>query len=275
MREQWFADDYELTQGFVRDVETREGLYRTPSPRGDDAVVAARQGDLWAAKRWGPGGFVLNVWFGDDTSREAVEEAYDEMLRAVAVVHRQVRWRRHLADGSIRECYGQLVQAIEPKAIGQRGVRFGVEVKVTAGVWNDVDPTTFFGVPGAPFNTALPLAAFERATGPMDEFSFLIEGPVTNPLVRAADNGGWSTTEWFKYTGVIPAGKSITVDSKAWTVVGGGGFVPNPAALSYGGGRFLTVWPQPPGLVPTVRLEGAGGGAGTRLTVTGRAAYLA
>jgi hypothetical protein len=96
VREDWWVDDWLVTDGWVRDVEMRTGLYQSAAKRGQNALVANRTGQLWTPKTFDQGTFTLNVWLGDDT-RTQVEQWWDLFLRAVSPGHRLCRYRRRVA----------------------------------------------------------------------------------------------------------------------------------------------------------------------------------
>lgn len=273
-REDWWVDDWMLTDGWLRDVEMRSGLYRSAAKRGQNALVANRTGQLWVPKTFDQGSFTLNLWLGDDT-RGQVEEWWDLFLRAVAPGHRLQRYRRTLAGGGSRYADGEVVSVIEPTPIGSLGIRCAVEVQVPDGVWWDYGgPVTDATAAGAALPKHLDLTQFALVTAPQERLVCQVDGPIQNPLVVSRTDG--VDGEWWTYDGVIPTGQSIVVGGGAdgWSLTGLGGFAPDPAKLRYSGPRYLVVPPAQPGDVPAVELRGTGGGAGTRLTVTGTPCWL-
>jgi hypothetical protein len=271
-RESWTVDGWTLTQGLVRDLEYRAGLYRTPAAEGADGNVSNRTGRIWRPKTHGPGSFVLAMWIGDAV-RSDVEALYDEMLRAVVHPHRLSVYRRTLADGTIRECSGDVIAAIEPSAIGQSAMRMGIEVNVPEGYWRGTYDKIAESSLSLGWSTQdVSLWGFSDSTAPMEHLTFRIDGPIQNP--RVGDRTDGVEGEWFQYMGTIPQGQALIVNSSTWAVTGSGGFVPNLAALNYSGRRFLPVVAAPPGAIPKVRITGTGTNNATRLTVTGREAFL-
>jgi hypothetical protein len=272
-REDWWVDDWLLTDGWLRDVEMRSGLYRSPAKRGQNGQVANRTGQLWAPKQFDQGTFTLNIWLGDDT-RSLVEQWWDLFLRAVTPGHRLQRYRRTLAGGGARYCYGEVIAAIEPTPIGNLGIRAAIEVQVPDGVWwDDAGPVTDATVAGPGLPQALALTSFAAVTAPQERLTTQVDGPINNPLVIATTDGDG---DWWTYDGAIPAGESIVVGggSDGWGATGLGGFVPNLGHLRYSGARYHNVPPARPGNTPSLQLRGTGGGATTKLTVTGTPAWL-
>lgn len=269
-REEWWADGWEITQGLVRDVEKRDGLYRTAAKRGGNVTIAAQHGDLWRPKKNGPGTFVLSLWLGGSTRAE-VEGYWDTLIRAVTPGHRLVRYQRRTASGEWREAWGEVVSAMEPTPHGQVLMRASVEVTIPAGRWQRQTDASA-ALPGT---GALTLGTFADSTAPLDDLTYRITGPITNPTVQDTTDVALGTLgDSFTWTGVIGAGQTLVVDSGKWTVTGEGGLsVPHVGPLSYTGDRFLTVPVAPPNGVPQVQMTGFNVGAGAGLTVTGRPAY--
>jgi hypothetical protein len=274
MREFWTADGWTITEGLVRDVEYRAGLYKTPGAVGEDADVSNRTGNLWRPKVHGPGSFVLNIWLGSN-DRATVEAYYDEVQRALVHPWRQTLFERGLANGTVRRCLGDVVAALEPQPSGQSLMRMSIEVNVPAAYWDGtVDRNAGIAMPGAAANGSVDLALtpFAASTAPMEKLTYKVTGPIDNPTVT--DRTDFANGEWLWYAGSIPAGQSLVVNSDTWQVTGLGGFVPNVAALNFSDRRFLWVPSARPGAVPTVRLTGSNVTAATRLDVSGREAFL-
>lgn len=270
-RETWHIDGWELTQGIVRDLEYRAGLYRTPAVDGTDSNVSNRTGRLWRPKTHGPGQFTLAVWLGG-ASRAEAERLYDELLRAVVHPHRLATYRRGLADGTARECSGDVTAALEPTAIGQQGMRLGIEVTVPRAYWRGtVLRTAQRTVPLGATVVTLPLPEFARSTAPMEGLTYRITGPVTSPTVADITDDG--VADSFTYSGVIGSGQTLVVNSDTWQVTGEG-FTPNQAAMNYTGRVFLPVVAARPGRTPTLRLTGTSMNTATTLRVSGYEAFL-
>ncbi|GAA2746176.1 hypothetical protein [Kitasatospora cinereorecta] len=274
-RERWLVDGYELTDGLVRDVEYRSGLVTTPAVVGANAAVPNRIGELWRPKHHGPGKFTLALWLAPRAGGwQAVEQAWEDLLRAIARPHRLLTFERYTAAGQLRRCQGEVLSALAPTPLGQSGMRVGVEVNVPAGYWESGDIAFEATAPGSPLPQDLDLDPFTDATAPMEQLAYRITGPITAPTVTDTSDGPGRNGDSFTYTGQIAAGQSLTVDSATWQLTGTGGLVPDPARLTNTGPAFLRLAPGRPGMPPSVRLTGTNPGAGTQLTVTGRRAYL-
>lgn len=269
MRERWWADSYELTQGVVRDVEYRDGLYSTPPLVGENVDVAGLDGEMWVPKRFGAGSFALNLWLGGETRRE-VEAAYSRILLAVARKHALVRYERQLADGTRRTCLGELVQSVEPKAIGQLGLRMGLEVRVPDAFWSDAtDVDTGALAVAGPYPQTVQLPALAGADAPMGTLRAALTGPLNGLRLVTPETG-----DYLAYSGLLAAGETLIVDAGAGTLTVPNGTAANLARVTYTGPRFLEVFPRPDGAPPQLRVEAASGSTGATLRVTGRRRYL-
>lgn len=271
-REQWFIDGYELTQGTVRDVEYRTGLYGTPAPVGDNLTVPGVTGERWVPKVHGPGAFTLALWLGDRTSRQAVEALHADLLRAAARTRDRPLWTRVLADGTSRLCYAEVRSSLAADPVGQRAMRVSIECSVPEGYWHGIAVPTHTSVVGTgATGTDLTLTSHADSTAPLERLAAKVFGPITAPRVvdrtLGVDGPGWF------YNGTIPNGAWLNVDADTWTVTSSG-FVHDLGLLTTTAARWLQVGPAKPGGTPKVALRGSALGAATKLTITGRSAYL-
>jgi hypothetical protein len=264
-REDWTAGAYLLTQGVVRDVEVREGLYGVAAVRGEDAATP-RHGRRWRRKPLDAGAFGLSLWLGANTRAE-LEAGYDELLRAVGRLDGLVRWQRTLAGGSSRECYGYLGEGPQPDPLGQLAMRLGLAVVVPAGLWQGVaDVPALALAVGATTNLDGELGT---STGPLTGLRVTITGPSTDTHVTDPRTG-----RGFTLQGTVAAGTTAVVDSGAWTVTGTSDRT--VANLLYDGPTFLEVTPgKLPGAYPQLAVAATNTTAATAVSVTGRASFLA
>lgn len=267
MRERWLIDGWELTQGLVRDVQTRGGLYGAAAMVGANVNVPNRRGDRWRPKVYGPSVFILNGWFGA-TSRTEWEGYWDDLLRAIAHPERLLLFTRYLAGGTVRVASGEVVAVFAPTAMGNLAATFAMEVHVPDGVWRSQIPATFSTVSALTSGQQIPMAVFIGNTAPNDELAVTLTGPMVNPTVAAADG-----TSSFTYMGTIPAGATLTVNSATWAITGVGVAV-NPAALSWTVYRYLSLPVAPPTLTPAIVLTAAGMTAASKIAVVGPLLFL-
>lgn len=273
------VDGYLFTSGATRQIETRAGLYRTTPMRGSDTSVYGRHGVLpGSRRRRDTGGFTASIWWWG-VDRDSAERQFEQLLRAASPTHRLATWVRGLGDGTPRSCAGRVVDAVEPEdlSLGQ-GFRARLAVQVPAGCWTDTTDTTDATPAGVVLPADLLLTSKARATLEMGDLRYLIVGPVTNPQVLVT--GDLAPGQSFTWAGTVPAGCTLTVDTGTWTVTGAGSsggtpFVPSLDLLSWTGDRILEVPPAAPGQIcPSVRLLGSQAGAGTQLSIVGRASFL-
>jgi hypothetical protein len=271
VRERWFIDDFELTQGYVREVEYRQGLYTTAELQGDNGQVPQRAGEVWRPKRRGAVGFAVNMWVaGED--RTEVERLYADVLQAIGDGTRLPLWRRHLANGTVRQTEAEVVGVITPTPVGNVAMRLSLEARAPAGVWEatvDAEQQTT-ARPGT--GTVLDMVNFgDDITAPLDQLVYVITGPATNPEVVDATVGAGDS---FRYAGTVPAGATLTINSETWGI-NGSGFTPDRGAFYHTGPRFMTLRTPMPRQYPRCRFNYANGGATTRLRVYGRPVYAA
>ncbi len=271
MRERWYADGWELTHGVVRDVEYRDGLYRSAPLSGENVEIGGMDGELWTPKRFGAGSFLLNLWLGGKTRAE-VEVAYHTLLLRMVRKHALVRFRRVLADGSARECLGEVVQAIEPQAIGNLGMRASIEVRVPGAFWRDqaIIDTGDLSIAGLS-GTAVTLAldAFAGADAPMADLTVHVAGLVNGLRVTTPETG-----HYFAYSGVLNDGETLVINSATSSLTVPGGSAGNLARFTYTGTRFFELFPRPDDSAPQLRVLAASSGANASLRFVGRRSYL-
>jgi len=268
-RERYLVDGFDLTEGVVRDVELREGLNATAGLIGENGVVPNRSGEVWRPKRRGPSSFTLNMWTGTETGRADVDALYDLLIRAFGDGLRLPLWTRYLADGTVRQTFGEVVSGLSPQPIGQAAYRLAVEVRVPTGIWESTVDAVHDTTTRPASGTQIVLTEFAGVTAPMERLSYRITGPATNPRITDATSG---IGDWFQYNGSIPNGGVLYVNSDDWTLAADN-FTPNREAFFYSGPRFMTLRTPMPGGTPAVIFDYANGGTTTRLSVQGRLAF--
>lgn len=268
--DRWWIDDFELTQGVVRDIETRSGMHQTPAPVGTNPLVPNRSGEVWVRKVHGAGTLTLSMWLGDGTID--VLEFWADVLRACTHVHRQLVIRRQMpSSGEMRECNAELSSSIQPTHLGEGGMRAQLEFKIPSGQWQSVAAYSHLTPAGAALPKTLVLNEFEHSTAPNLALVCHIPGPIINPRVTDITDG--VAGDSFIYSGTVPGGAVLTVSCRDWEVTATG-MTPNPGAITPTGPRFLTIPAARPGVTPRVQLTGTGGGGTTQLEVLGHRTYL-
>ena len=271
IRERWFADDYELTDGDVMDVEYRDGTLVTPAARGSNVVVNNRTGEQWRPKRHGPCTFTLQVWLG--TYQRQAQQLWDDLLAAVVQPHRLVTWRRITAAGESRYCYGEVVGALQPTAIGQAAYRASIDVVVPGGYWRG-DQLQVVTVPAGadPAGTVIDLGAFSSSTAMLEELSLTLTGRLVSPQLSDITDRGRG--DWVSYNGVVDTGQGLTLNNATWGITGSGGLVPDGGLVNYSGDRFLALAATPPGVKHQLLLTATEIDPGAAVTVSGYRSYL-
>jgi hypothetical protein len=270
-RERLWADGWEITQDTSVGLELRDGLNdRAAGKRGDNVAVVGQHGTIWVPKPFDESEWTCNLWTADQ-SRTVLDTTWDNVVRALVRGHRLVTFVYQKADGTQRQCLGEVIEAADPKHTGQQIVEAAFAVRVPGAFWTDTADTTVATLAGA----AIPQSqsVFPLATAPMDDLKYKIDGPISGPSLMSVDIYTGQAIETFNYNGTLGVGQSLTVDAANWNVIGGGGHNASMAGVGYTGRNFLTLHPGPPGQAALVRLYGSNPGATTRLTVTGRASY--
>lgn len=271
IRERWYADEWEFTEGDIRDVEYRSGQLVAPAKKGSNAAVANRPGEVWRPKQHGPGTFTLEVWLG--TYQREAQRLWDELLRAVDSPHRLVSWRRITADGETRSCEGEVTGALEPTAVGQNGYRASVEVTVPGSYWRGEQLFTVASpADGAVGVREFDLSPFAPSTAPLDSLTLVLAGQLVNP--RVADITPRGRGDELTYAGEIPATHFLTLGNGDWSATPSAGWAYSAEALNYTGDRFLQLAATPPGGVQRLRLTADTIGVGAGVTVSGYRSYL-
>jgi hypothetical protein len=265
--ETWTVDGYTITSSPTRDVEVRDGLYRTAGKRGADIERHADHGSTWTRKTLGPGGFTMQMWLGADT-RTALEDAYDELARLL-IGRPQVlqTWTRQGADGVVREAKGYVVEALEPKALGQLGMRLSFAVEIPDGSWY-AQADTDTGAMALTNGATLTMATLGDATAPMDRMRYVITGQVAD-LTLTNEAG-----DQLIVPGSVASGATLTLDADTfgYTLATPGTSTVTEGGIRYTGGRFMELLPRAAGPQLVVGLSGVSGG---QLRVVGRKRWLA
>lgn len=260
---------YQLTDGWVRDVETREGLYTTPERRGDDGDAGQGHGTLWVPKSFDVGGFVTKLWLLSSLSRKQVEGWYDELLRVAMWPYDLVRVVRGMADGTKRECLAELVTAVEPEPLGQLGMRIGLEWSVPAGFWQDTADLASVASANVASGSLLTFPELRGGTAPMDALQLTITGPV-NGAIRLTQP---LTREWVEVSGNLGAGQTVVLDCASGAI--GGGVVTGDR-VRYSGATYMELPPLPTSVPLQLQVTHAGGTSGaSQVSLSGRRRWLA
>lgn len=261
-------------QTLAYNFSTRTGMHNASGLRGSNPVTPGKDGSTWRpGKRREENTLRWSMWASPLTPAGTMPTS-----KAVAYAN----WRANqdrlnaLFDSSYgmirivqggRECYADILGSIDPEmAYGQVG-EFNVDLTLPDVFWQDTSDFTWSTPSGAGAIGIHAMTTFAGATAPLNDLSFAVAGPITNPVVTDV-----VTSHQVNYVGAIAAGQIWTVNAKNWTSTVAG---VNRTAATFSFGlyapRLLTITPKnDPSLGPEISLAGTGPGVGTQLTVVGR-----
>lgn len=265
-------------------IETAAGLQDQPEQRGGDVVIPQMHGsldpgaDLAAPRRrYEPGSITFNMWLkGVDPVTGAPPSSSDDMsayFARLSTLERLFAARTFTiehprADGA-RRCTARLSKAIKParEVSSPWFGRFVAECTIPGAFWRSTATVTASAVLAT--GGVLSLAPFASSTAPIAD-SVITFGPGSNPLL--VFGGGY-----FRWNGVIAAGRQLQVDTSTWQVGPGAGTVWAPAVTSVEynpGPSWFEFDPASGGGSPAAVLTHTGGGT-MSVSITARNAFLA
>lgn len=261
----------------AKNVSTLGALLRAPSRRGGNAVVAGRSGVVRTPdKLYDVVTFALPMWVVgcDDngvipTGSTDRIEFYKRVDELTGLFNKDgvLDVRHTLPDTTVRQADCECLTIMDFTTDGVSPIgKVSVELQNLNACWADVSAVTSTLAVGATAATA-----FNGATAPLDDGTYVITGPVTNP--RITDSA--KTSAWVQYNGTVAALQTLTINAATWAVTGGGGMTANIANLVMAGttGRLMRLTPTAArGYAP--QLSGSTTTAATTLAVTGRRKYL-
>jgi hypothetical protein len=262
------------TSTFAVKVVDLSGLLSVPERRGDDIPIAGRHGVLRIPrKKYGqrtmPLEFLIRGAQPDGTIPTDPKAQFYENLHTLAGIIAQdvVELVHTLPDGTTRRIQAEVAAAIDPSRYKQGSLgRVSVAFRSAAAFW-EAETTTTIG----PFYLATgetrQLTELAGADAPIDD-AVLEFGPCSNPTLTDTGSG-----VFLAYDDVIATGRSLILDTGAWTGAGTSGLVYDRAKLRTDprDAGWFTLDPAPGG--PTVQLDHTGGGTAP-VTVTARKKWL-
>jgi hypothetical protein len=264
---------------YAKNIESLTGRLRTPGKRTSNVVVPGRHGSIRIpGKKFDENVLALPMWVigADDngkvptntTARRQFYKNVDALTQLFHGADGPLDVRHKLPDGSVRQCFADVLDAIDFTMLGANpDAKFGVSLVVADAFWHDLDPR----VSEQPANGAeAQFPEFAGATAPMEDLIIGLLGPWTNPVLTFSDGS------WVAYDAQLLAGQGISINSGEWTLAGVGGFQPELEKLRYGGtgSRWASVPPPPAGEALTISLTGGTRTADTRLSLEGRRKFL-
>lgn len=258
---------------------TWDGLDITPDMKGDDVDVGQRHGVIPITNYFQAGQKAVSmiVKTADPATgvvpsdinlqRQNFDKNLDSLLK-IFYRRKLLTVVRTLSDGTQRTAQCKCIQGVQPTTLGLASAQVTFGLLLPYSFWRDVN-NVVQNLAVAASGNQIRFNSFDSATAPMADLVYQVNGPITNPKITDMETGAW-----VQYVGAaIATGQSLSFDAGAMTIAGAGGFAPVLANASHGGDpRWLTMVPSVDGCI--LKVEGAGLGAGTSLTVTGKRAFL-
>lgn len=263
-------------QTYAYNVKNRGGRFRTPERRGSNAILPGIHGRTYVqGKPFDENVLPLTMWaLGCETDGSMPSDGkralqVRENLDALTRMFQPGRLvaLQQTVDTTIRECWGEVVQAIDFTTMaGGTRAEFAVEIRVPGAFWRDTASTNQTVLTGTGDDVTISFSTFGPSTAPLTGMQFDVLGPVTDPILTDPVTG-----QWVKHTGGVPGSQHLIVDAAAWTAtLNGANAIAN---ITHGNGAtFLDLSPRSAG--PQVRVQGTGKNSSTSVKVTGKNSYL-
>lgn len=262
----WFLRGWELTTGSVRDVESRAGWESLSPGQGENVTIPNRGGYVFRPKRISAGKFSLSFWLAGADETDLLS-LWGQIIQAAAPLETLTSVRRIDPDGTEWRCEAELTGTIAPTRVADRGLKAVLEFSIPSGQWESASAYSAQTAAGGALPRDLSLPFLAGSSGQASTLYLEVHGPITNPVV--ADVTPYGSGHKVAYAGTIPTGGVLILDSANW-YAGSTGFALNHAALQPTAGRYMLIDVPVPGTVPVLQLRGTGGGATTKLVVSGR-----
>jgi hypothetical protein len=231
-----------------------------PSVRSGDNVVPGVDGEVPSLNDDAEAGLLtLNMWVRGTDPTGAVPSGSSGMslvrsnLDALAFMFGRRYALLNIQEivdqvGTIRQCWGKVIDQVLPEIRPGGWGRFAVNVKIPDVFWQDVN-TSDWSQTAAASGTSYEVTTLQGATAPVADATFLVTGPATNPQINDA-----TTSAYVRLNRALAAGELWRVNSATWATRYGAGLTLGSAdsagtdaqALTlFGGGtaRFLRLQP--------------------------------
>lgn len=258
----------------AKNIESIAGRLHVPGKRTANQVIPGKHGTQHVGgKLFEANVLVLPMWVrgcDDDgavptgSTREEFFTNLDELSRLFT--REGLRDIRHtLPDGSIRQCFGEVLSAIDFSITGHNPMgKYSVEVEVPEVFWQDLDTRTQNLAVAAGNNYHF--TTFDGISAPICDSLITVTGPVGDIGLTDSTSG-----EWLEYGVGLAAGQQLVIDCANWDItVGGADVIQN---LSHSHDYFLPLTPNIAGQV-WVTVTGSGFGAGTSVQIAAKRKYL-
>lgn len=263
---------------YAKNIETLAATLKSPGIRGSNALAALRSGSVYSPfKPHDEGNMVWPMWVqgtdddgnvpGGSTARREFYKRVDELVRLFHKPEGLLDVRHTLPDGTIRQCLAEMVNEwnFTTEGVNPKGL-VTVELGIPASYWQDVSTTSS----GKIATIGAYWTYLTGATAPLDDATYTITGPITNPVILDEKSGAS-----LSYGGAITGSQTLVINADTFSVTGTGGLTPNLAnlTLSKTGGRLMRLVPDA-SLRYRPRLNGTGTSGATGLTIVGRKKFL-
>lgn len=268
----------------AKNIESLTGRLRTPGVRGSNLAIPSRHGALYTrSKTYEEGEIVLPMWVvgcDDDgeipyfgTAKEEFRKNLDALSKVFRVRRRLVDVRWTQPDGTVRQADCEVKEAIDFSVSGTNPIgKFSVVLGIPESFWKDPS-ISFQEQPILVADANLSFENFSGSTAPMEDLTYTINGPITNPKVYSTEDGVEIEPELsFQYDGTIADGESLTVNCSTWDLEANGGLALDFTKFKHvGHARYMVLEPDE---LPRLRVTGSGLGANSSLSITGYRKFL-
>jgi len=262
-------DTYALMLGDI------SGLMMVPQRRGDNVTVPNRHGRIRTlGKKFEANELTLplRIWGSNPDgsipsgSNEQLEffKRRDELLQLLYSDPMLIKYTR--PNGHTVQTRGEVLDVLDfTRRYTEPTAQVNVAIEIYDAFWEDEDTVSqnVGGVTG----TITPLTAFVGGTAPTSDLIITVFGPCNNPMFALGNT-------WVKYSGVIAAGRQLTIDTGEWQVGPGSGtaWVPEIRLVEQGQpGAWFEI---DPAIVPfQVTFTHTTGGSASA-SIAGRRKYL-
>lgn len=288
----WSATSFGLVESLIVDgvdiqsmafgVESVDSV--PPTLKGNHLTIPGRNGVVAQFNRsYDPGSLALKMWvLGCETDgtvpglRSSRRQLFERNLRALMRLfgyqgNTVTLTKTIFGDGPGSNPIQVKALAIidgfsslETMAARQRA-EMTVALTLVDSFWSDVNTTTDATTPSATMPQTLRLT--DPGTAPVDDSIISITGPISNPRVTCPASGSW-----VQYTGTVPSGQTLVIDTGAATAKIGNNSV--LSLVTHGGtARFMVIPPRNSGSMTdtgfqtTLSLTGTGTGSTTKFSV--------
>ena len=260
----------------AKNIESLTGRLHTPEKKGENVPIPGAVGELYVpGKMDAANTIVLPMWVRGCTDDGLVPSVGQDRINFYANLDQLTGLfgkntglldvRHTLPDTSIRQCFAEVLSALDFSTIGRRPLgRFSVEMTVPDAYWQDLNPVTAQSAAGG--TGAFNMAEFSGLSAPVYDAVITVTGPMNAGMVLTDNASG----ETFQFGAAIPAGQNLVIDCDNWTVKLNG--VDSIQNVQNTHDYFLPLTPDVNGNL-WVSLAATGLTAASKFSITGRRKY--